>query len=130
MIPPFLTLSNIRYISRVKWSNPRKGVAPSPTLQCSRYWKGSLLVVLVNGRQLYLLYIKVKIDNPQQNCMFRLWGDRNEIINHKISECSKLAQREFKTRHDWVGKVIHWELCKKLKFKLTTKWDLRYKQIT
>ena len=21
-----------------------------------------------------------------------------------------------KTRHDWVGKVIHWEMCKKFKF--------------
>ena len=20
------------------------------------------------------------------------------------------------TRHDWVGKVIHWEMCKRLKF--------------
>ena len=24
--------------------------------------------------------------------------------------------------HDWVGKVIHWELCKKLNFDPTTKW--------
>ena len=32
MIPPCLTLSNIRYVSRVKWSNPGKGVAPSLTL--------------------------------------------------------------------------------------------------
>ena len=32
------------YVSRVKWSNPGKGVAPSPTLRCSSYWKGSLLV--------------------------------------------------------------------------------------
>ena len=30
MIPPFVTLSNIRYISRVKWSNPGKNVVPSP----------------------------------------------------------------------------------------------------
>ena len=27
-----------------------------------------------------------------------------------------------KTRHDWVGKVIHWELCKKLKFDHANKW--------
>ena len=27
LIPPCLTLSIIRYISRVKWSNPGKGVA-------------------------------------------------------------------------------------------------------
>ena len=26
-----------------------------------------------------------------------------------------------KTRHDWVEKVIHWELCKKLKFDHTSK---------
>ena len=52
LIPPCLTLSNIRYVSRVKWSNPVKGVAPSPTLWCSNYWKRSLLVPLDYGRQL------------------------------------------------------------------------------
>ena len=36
-------------------------------------------------------------------------------------ECSKLAQKEYKTRHDWVGKVIHWELSKKVKFDQTKK---------
>ena len=29
---------------KVKWSNPGKGVVPSPTPRCSRYWKGSLQV--------------------------------------------------------------------------------------
>ena len=37
LILPCLTLSNITYVSRVKWSNPEKGVAPSPTPQCSSY---------------------------------------------------------------------------------------------
>ena len=55
MIPPCLILSNIRYVSRVKWSNPGKGVAPSPSPQCSSYWKGSLLVALDNNRQVYFL---------------------------------------------------------------------------
>ena len=55
LIPPCLTLSNIRYLSRVKWSNPRKGVAPFPTPWCSSYWKGSLLVALDYGCQLYFL---------------------------------------------------------------------------
>ena len=32
------------------------GVAPSPTSRCSSYWKGSLLVALDYGHQLYLLY--------------------------------------------------------------------------
>ena len=43
-------------------------------------------------------------------------------INHVISECSKLAQKEYKTRHDWMGKVIHWELYKKLNFDHANKW--------
>ena len=42
--------------------------------------------------------------------------NRDETINRVISECSKLAQKEYKTRHNWVGKVIHWEMCKKFKF--------------
>ena len=46
-------LSNIRYASRVKWSNQEKGVAPSPTPQCSSYWKESLLVAIDYVRQLY-----------------------------------------------------------------------------
>ena len=44
LIFPCLTLSNIRYVSRVKWSNSGKGVVPSPTSRCSSYWKGRLLV--------------------------------------------------------------------------------------
>ena len=61
LIHPWLTLSNIRYVSRVKRSNPGKGIAPSPTPRCSSYWKGSLLVALDYGRQLYLLYIYCNI---------------------------------------------------------------------
>ena len=51
-----------------------------------------------------------------------LCDDRDETINHIISDCSKLAQKVYKARHDWVGKVIHWEMCKKFKFDHTNKW--------
>ena len=43
-----LTLSIIRWGSRVKWSNPGNGVAPSPTPLCSSYWKGSPTTKVVN----------------------------------------------------------------------------------
>ena len=46
LIPPWLTHRIIRYVSRVKWGNPGKGVAPSLTPRCSSYWKGSLRVAL------------------------------------------------------------------------------------
>ena len=41
-----LNTHRLRYVSRVKWSNPGKGMAPFPTPWCSSYWKGSLLVAL------------------------------------------------------------------------------------
>ena len=50
-----LTLSIIRYVSRVKWSNPGKGVAPSPTPRCSSYRKGSFRVNLDYGRIYHLI---------------------------------------------------------------------------
>ena len=51
---PCLTLSIIRYGSRVKWSNPGNGVAPSPTTRCSSYWKRSLRITLDYGWQLHI----------------------------------------------------------------------------
>ena len=61
-------------------------------------------------------HIKARIDETQQNSKCRLCGDRDETINHIISECGKLAQKEYKTRPDWVGKVIHWVMCMEFKF--------------
>ena len=48
--------------------------------------------------------------------------ERDETVNHIISKCSRLAQEEYKSRHNWLGKMFHWELCKQLKFHYTNKW--------
>ena len=65
------------------------------------------------------------MNNMQENREYRICGDRDKTVNHIISEGSKLAQKEYKSRHDWVGKVIHWELCKKLKLHHTNKWYMQ-----
>ena len=39
-------------------------------------------------------HIKARIDKTQQNSKCKLWGDRDKTINHMISECNKLAQKE------------------------------------
>ena len=41
LMPPCLTISIIRYGSRVKWSNLGKGVMPSPTPRCGSNRKGA-----------------------------------------------------------------------------------------
>ena len=61
LIPPCLILSIIRYISRVKWTNQKKGVVSFPTPQCNSYCKGSLWVALHKSCQLYLLWFMALI---------------------------------------------------------------------
>ena len=40
----------------------------------------------------------------------------DEKINHIVSGCSKLAQKECKRRHDNLGKIVHWKLARKFNF--------------
>ena len=65
------------------------------------------LLIAARNNAIRTNHIKARIDKMQQNSICKLCGDRDKTINHIISECSKLAQKEYKTRHDWVGKVIH-----------------------
>ena len=48
LIPPCLTLSIIRYVSRVTWSNPGKAVAPSLHLGVVAIEKGALKSTVAN----------------------------------------------------------------------------------
>ena len=48
------------------------------------------------------------------------WGRRNDQSYNKRMQ--QISTEKYKTRHNWVGKVIHWELCKKLNFDHTNKW--------
>ena len=75
-----------------------------------------------SSKQRHKGYIKARIDKTQQNSICSLCGDRDETINHVISESSKFAQSEYNSRPNWVRKMIHWEFGKKFKFAHTNKW--------
>ena len=88
--------------------------------------------MVLRGRQAQILaaqeqairtnLIKVTIDKTQVDSKCRMCGTVDETINHLISECSKMAQKEYKRRHDWVGKRIHWDLCKKFEIHASEQW--------
>ena len=40
----------------------------------------------------------------QQNSKRKLFGERDEIVNYIVSKYHKLAQKKFKTSHEWVGR--------------------------
>ena len=45
-----------------------------------------------------------------------------ETRNPLVSGCSKLAQKEYKKRHDNVARAIHWDLSGKCGFNRNDKW--------
>ena len=73
-------------------------------------WKENLkretesLSIAAQNNAIRTNYVQSKIDKMQQNSKCRLCSERNETINHTISECRKLKQKVYKT-----------ELCKVIK---------------
>ena len=67
-------------------------------------------------------YIKYNIDKTAESLLCRMCGTRNEAISHIVSECGKLAQKEYKRRHDIVGRYVHWLFCGKLGFNRARLW--------
>ena len=133
LIPPCLTLSNIRYISRVKWRNLGKGVAPSPTPWCSSYWKGSLLVALDYGHQLYFIYIYIYIYVCVCVCVcvHVLLGAVSWICSkqHATSLCSShlASSSGISLKSKWCSHTL---VLTRLQFRITILFHLRLNQKT
>ncbi len=45
----------------------------------------------------------MKINSTQKDSKCKLYKNRDGIVNHIVSKCSKQAQKKYKTRHDWRG---------------------------
>ena len=58
----------------------------------------------------------------QEKSLCRMCGQKEETVMHIICECTKLAQKEYKRRHDLMGTAIQWKLCKQLEFNHAAKW--------
>ena len=68
-------------------------------------------------------YFHRRADSPKYK-KIALWG-----IAHLVRRVLQCDWKTFKgvnnkSRHNWVGKVIHKEICKKFKFDHTNKWYL------
>ena len=66
-------------------------------------------------------YVKHKIDKTAQSPLCRLC-DKKKTIFRIVSEWEKLAQNEYKRRHDNVARVVHGKLCRKYNLKRSEKW--------
>ena len=60
-------------------------------------------------------------ENVQSIC--RVCGAADETVVHIVSECSKLAQKDYKqVRQGNIAKMLHCKLCEKLGFNEAKKW--------
>ena len=80
------------------------------------------LICSAQEQALRTTYIKFRIDKKAESPMCRMCGEKAESGNQLTSECSKLAQHEYKRRHDNVARYVHWQLCRKAEHERTEKW--------
>ena len=80
------------------------------------------MICAVQEQVLRTNYTNNKIDKTSENPLCRMCGERGETVQHIICECKKLAQREYKRRHDTVAKLVHWKLCEKHNLERKEKW--------
>ena len=67
-------------------------------------------------------YTKAKIDSLEQNSKWVLRGKIDETVNRITSGYCNEAEKNNRTKHNWLGNQIHGELCKRLNFYYTTKY--------
>ena len=67
-------------------------------------------------------YTKCYIDKSSESPMCRMCGEKAETISHLVMECSKLAHREYKKRHDNAARYVYWQLCSKGGFERADRW--------
>ena len=88
--------------SQDRWQQLRNGILKRET-------EG--LICAAQEQAIQANLIKGKIDKRQEQTKCRMCSRADDAINHIVSECPKLAQKEYKRRHDWSGRRIHWEIC-------------------
>ena len=66
--------------------------------------------------------IKTKIDKTANDSKCRLCKEKEETVDHLVSACSKIAQTDYKERHNKIAFKLHWNLRKKYHLPAADKW--------
>lgn len=80
------------------------------------------LLVAAQDQALRTNYRKAKIEHSGTSPLCRMCKKKNETVDHLVSACEKMAQTEYKARHDRVATALHWSICKKIDTETTEQW--------
>ena len=80
------------------------------------------MILAAQEQALRTNWIRKNIDGQEVSEKCRMCGERDESIIHLIAKCKKLAQKEYKQRHDNIARIVHLELCQKFGLVGEVKW--------
>ena len=80
------------------------------------------LIVAAQNQSIRANLVKAKIDKSQGDSLCRVCRKVDESIDHIVSGCSKLAQKEYKRKHDNLGKIVHRKFARKCNFEAGDEW--------
>ena len=76
------------------------------------------LIVAAQNQSIRPNLVKAMIDKCQKDTLCKLCKKADESIDHAVSGCSKLAQKEYERRHDNSSKMVQLKLARKCNFEL------------
>ena len=80
------------------------------------------LILAAQEQALRTNAVKVKIYKTSDDSRCRLCKESDETVEHIICCCKKIAQTDYKERHNKVAAMLHWNICKKFNFPVSKNW--------
>ena len=80
------------------------------------------LITAAQEQALRTNYRRAKIEKDGTSPLCRMCKQAGETVSHIVSECGKMAQSEYKGRHDKVATAVHWGLAKKHGLEHSEQW--------
>ena len=80
------------------------------------------LIVAAQNQSIRTNLVKARIDKSQGDFLCRVCKKVDESMDHIVSDCCKLAKKEYKRRYDNLGKIVLWKLARECNFEATDKW--------
>ena len=81
-----------------------------------------MTIIAAQDQALGTNYRKAKIEHSRESVMCRMRKTSDETVTHVISECSKLAQTDYKARHDRAASAVQWNIMKAHSLPHTKSW--------
>ena len=107
----------VREKEGIDWDRTWQWIAKGDLKGCTE-----ALICSAQDQALRTNYTRFHIDHTAESPLCRMCGSKGKTVAHVVSECSKLAQTEYKGRHDNVARYIHWQLCGKCGLERANNW--------